>query len=59
MVFVDALGRDIHGEAQEGDLQLEADRAKHPAKPAMPAKPPARPGTKRPVRPRPKPAAGR
>jgi outer membrane protein OmpA-like peptidoglycan-associated protein len=28
MVFVDAEGRDIRGEAQEGDLQIEKDRAK-------------------------------
>ena len=42
MVFVDAQGRDIRGEAQEGDLQLEAERAKHAPSPRVAPKPPIR-----------------
>jgi len=40
MVFVDSAGNDIRGERQEGDLQLEADRATKPVKKtvAAPAK---------------------
>src|SRR5262249_3293298 len=46
MVFVDARGRDLRGEAQEGDLQLQAARARRPGAATKPA-----------TRPRPHPAA--
>ncbi len=47
MVFIDPDGRDITGEAQEGDLQLESGKPLHPhPAPKAPASP--KPGLKKP-----------
>lgn len=51
MIFVDSEGREIKAQAQEGDLQLERERA--PARSAKPAASrPAKPGGAKPAAPR-------
>lgn len=55
MVFVDSDGRDIKGERQEGDLQLEGATPVQPKKPAT-KKPAAKPAAAKPAAPaKPKP----